>query len=103
MLLLLDRGPGVKKLHGEALTLIPSLVMFISAIYLAGFTLIVGGDYQRIRLFTFLSVCFMLAGLIFAFLWFFYWGISRVVFPRKERNDNQLKYVHFVIGNLESF
>jgi hypothetical protein len=90
-------------LRGEALTLIPSLVMFISAIYLAGFSLIVGGDYQRIRLFSFLSVCFMLSGLIFALLWFFYWGVSKAFLPRKEKNDNQPNYVHCVIGNLESY
>jgi hypothetical protein len=75
--------------------------MFITAIYLAGFTLFIGGDYQRMRLFSFLSVCYMLAGLIFVLLWFFYWGVSRAFRPRKEKIDNQNKYKYIVIGNFK--
>ncbi len=63
----------------EALTLIPCLTMFILSIYFAGSMLYIDADLSQLRSFAFLSLCFIIAGLVLAFTWFIYWGLFKTV------------------------
>ena len=63
--------------RGEVLTLVPSVAMFVIAIYSSILMLYVVNDADNLRLLSFFSLCFYYAGIVFAVCWFVYWGMYR--------------------------
>lgn len=62
---------------GEALTLIPSLLMFTIAVYFSILMLYFVNDVGSLRLISLFSLCFYYAGIALALCWFVYWGLYR--------------------------